>query len=177
MSPRRACELQRQYQIPLKEQHGFAVGSPGVANGDTGLKWMKEFQSTCPDVFEKLDFVAGHYYDTSIDGFKRWMTTLSGFGKPILITELAAYSFSGRRQMDVGGVSGFMKQAVGWAVGNDKILGVGWTGLGNNDIGNANKFFGNNGKPNSLFNTFVGLAGSSRRRHEPDSEGSKDTAA
>lgn len=140
----------------MKEQHGFVVGSPAVANGPAGLKWMQEFQSSCPDVFNKLDFVSAHYYDTSLDGFKDWINTLAKFNKPILITELAAYSFSGRPQMDQGGVNNFMKEAVGWAVNNDQILGVGWTGF-MNELSPTNKLFTGNGSPNALFQQYLSI--------------------
>lgn len=154
MSPQRACQLQRQYQIPLKQQHGYIVGSPAVANGPAGLKWMQQFKSSCPDVFNQLDFIAVHYYDTTLDGFKDWVNTLGKFDKPLLITELAAFSFSGRAQMNAGQVAGFMKQAVGWAVDNDQILGVGWTGF-MDQLSSTNKLFSGNGSPNQLFNEYL----------------------
>lgn len=156
MSPQRACQLQRQYQIPLKQKHGYVVGSPAVANGPAGEKWMNEFKSSCPDVFNELDFIAVHYYDTSLDGFKDWIHTLSKFGKPMLVTELAAYSFSGHAQMNSGQVAGFMKEAISWIMDNDQILGVGWTGF-MNQLGGVNKLFSGNGLPNQLFNEYLQL--------------------
>ncbi|CAO1630162.1 unnamed protein product [Sympodiomycopsis kandeliae] len=156
MSPQRACQLVRQYQLPLKKNYDYIIGSPSTANGPTGVQWMQDYKKTCPDVWEQTDFLTAHYYDTTLDGFKEWIKTLTKFDKPILITELAAYSFSGRAQFDRHGVSDFLQKAVSWAVEQDDIIGVGWSGFLTDQMP-TNKFFTDSGKPNALFQQYQNI--------------------
>jgi len=98
MSPMEGCQLMRKYISPLK-QHGFYVVSPVTTSAPNGVKWMNQFKNMCPDVWNTIDAVAVHYYDTSVSKFKNYVNEWHNrFQKPIWVTEYACQNFNGGQQ-------------------------------------------------------------------------------
>lgn len=156
MDPGSACDLMRRYMMPLKD-HGYKIGAPSTTQGDGGIQWMKEFRDTCPDVWQKIDWSTLHFYEVKFEWFTGWVNQWhEEFGKDIIITEMAAHSFGGSKQLDPEGVKQFSQQVADYVAKTPWILSVAWTGYDKSDDW-VNKMVNGDGSPNDLFQTFASV--------------------
>lgn len=108
------CNLMRKYVVPLKEK-GYYIVSPATSSAPSGLDWMKDFRSSCSDVWDKIDAVAIHYYDVSTSNFKKYVTKwYKEFQKPIWVTEYACQNFNGGPQCSKGHAQQFHEEMALW---------------------------------------------------------------
>lgn len=108
------CNLMRKYVVPLKEK-GYYIVSPATSSAPSGLDWMKDFRSSCSDVWDKVDAVAIHYYDVSTSGFKKYVTKWHNeFKKPIWVTEYACQNFNGGSQCSESHAQQFHEEMANW---------------------------------------------------------------
>ncbi|WFC97498.1 hypothetical protein MYAM1_000212 [Malassezia yamatoensis] len=114
MSVSSACSMMRENILPLKEK-GWYVVSPVTTSAPNGQTWMDNFRSDCSDVWEAIDAVAVHYYDTSITKFKKYVTTWHNrYEKPIWVTEYACQNFGGGSPCSESHAKNFQTTMASW---------------------------------------------------------------
>lgn len=121
MSVGQACSLMRQNIMPLKRL-GWYVVSPATTSAPSGETWMDSFRTTCPDVWNGIDAVALHYYDTSVSAFKNYVNHWHNkYDKPIWVTEYACQNFNGGAQCSLPQTYNFHTQMSEWFDSQDFV--------------------------------------------------------
>jgi len=132
MSPEAACTAWSSYIQPITSSHpNVEILSPSVTNGPApmGLDWLSRFQKGCPGAsFHSINI---HYYDIYDDQtFSRFKAhvelAISTFNMPVWITEFGLNPGSANSDQ----ASSFLKQAVEYLDGNDKVVGYAWFMVG-----------------------------------------------
>ena len=153
MSVSHACSLMRENILPLK-RHGWYIVSPVTTNAPSGQTWMDHFRSNCGDVWEAIDAVAVHYYDTSINKFKNYVTEwYNRYDKPIWVTEYACQNFNGGSQCSDSKAYHFHTTMASWFDEQDFVEAYSPFGVMQNMQGVASSNELANGQnPTTLFN-------------------------
>jgi hypothetical protein len=158
MSPKDAVTLWNRSIRPLKKQ-GMRLVSPATTCGPAGLKWQQDFFKACGGKCD-VDVVALHWYNNNLNDFK---TRVTAYHKafpdmPLWITEMAAHSFNGGRQLSSSEVQQFMKDAMAWMDSQSYIERYFWFGAMPNmpdGVGSQNQLMGSDHKPNKLGAQFL----------------------
>jgi len=95
---------------------GYTLVSPSVTNSPSGIAWLNGFFAQCGGNDNcGVAILAVHFYGTSINNFKAWVTKCyQTFGLPIWVTEFACQSFSGGPQCSRSQVWYFMAEVTAW---------------------------------------------------------------
>lgn len=157
MNPDQACQLFRQYLIPLKDEDGWKIIGASTNGAPDGIQWMKQFKSKCSDVYEKIDADSLHFYGTdpqkAIQYFQEWHNT---FQKPIFITETACMNYDGSQTPNQSQANNFVKEVNQFAQKTDWIKGIAFYGIMKQlNINAVNRLASSGGSPTSLFETWV----------------------
>lgn len=122
MTVSHGIELWKEAMTPVK-QAGKKVASPATSSNPNGLTWVKNFRDQCGDDCD-WDFTAVHWYDTTFEKFKDYMTLWhTTFNKPVIVTEFAAQNFNGGAQPSSSDVWAFYTQAIPWLNEQDFVVG------------------------------------------------------
>jgi len=115
------CSTWNQYVKPVQNQ-GKKIASPVTSsNLKTGLPWVVQFKKQCK---ADWDITAVHWYDTTFEKFKDYVTLHhTTFGKPVIITEYALQNFNGGGQPSLGEIYDFFGQAIPWLESQDWVIG------------------------------------------------------
>ncbi|CAE6521142.1 unnamed protein product [Rhizoctonia solani] len=98
MSAQDGAALWNQLIKPLKSQ-GAKLVSPATTSATSGKTWIQDMMKACGSDQCQFDFIALHWYGTSIDSFKAYVDDwYKTFGKPLIISEYACQDFSGGAQ-------------------------------------------------------------------------------
>ncbi|KAI0751353.1 glycosyl hydrolase catalytic core-domain-containing protein [Daedaleopsis nitida] len=120
MDPQTAAQLWKQHIEP-KRSKGYKFASPAMSSRPNGQQWMTDFIKACDGC--NVDYQAVHWYDTSFEKFKTYITDYHNQLKlPILITEFADQNFNGGAQASQSEIFAFMGQALEWIDDTDWIL-------------------------------------------------------
>ena len=149
--------------LPLK-RHGWTLVGPAVAGN---MNYYQRFIDRCPDIHDAIDVDALHFYglrpEDAINYFTRWHRR---FGKSILITESACYSYNSdgsetgcaSREAGLHYVLGIQRwcQSTDWCLGFAPFGGLPWNLL---NVGpkHYDGLIGKDNKPTELFNRFNAL--------------------
>lgn len=157
MSVGDACGLMRDNIVPLKKDHSFYIVSPSTTSAPSGKKWMQNFRQQCSDVWDNIDAVAVHYYDTNVTAFQEYVRDWHDtFNKPIWVTEYACQNFNGGAQCSDVDTFVFQKAMSMWFDQQDFVEAYAPFGVMQQMQGvNANNQLTNNGEPNILFNAIA----------------------
>lgn len=157
MSEGDACNLFRQYIVPLKDQDGWSIIGASTNGAPQGIDWMKNFKSQCADVWNKIDADSLHFYGTdpskAIDYFKQWHDT---FGKPVFITETSCMNYDGTSAPNLGQAYNYIKSVNQFAHETDWVKGIAFYGVMEQiNINPVNRLSTSSGSPTDLFNFWV----------------------
>ncbi|WFD24409.1 hypothetical protein MEQU1_003109 [Malassezia equina] len=157
MSVGAACGLMRDNIVPLKKDHSFYIVSPSTTSAPSGKKWMQNFRQQCSDVWDDIDAVAVHYYDTNVTAFQEYVRDWHDtFNKPIWVTEYACHNFNGGAQCSDVDTFVFQKAMSTWFDQQDFVEAYAPFGVMQQMQGiNTNNQLTNNGEPNILFNAIA----------------------
>jgi hypothetical protein len=158
MNPYSGADLWRQSLKPLRDR-GKKLCSPAMSGNPNGITWMKTFTQTCPECV--FDYTCVHWYDTTFEKFKDWVTQWHNLypNAPILITEFAPQNFNPGPQPNSGEVWNFYQQAIPWAKSQPWIHGIFPYGFMSHLNINANaKLMNADGSLNDLGNWIMGQA-------------------
>ena len=148
-----ACGLMRENILPLKRK-GWYVVSPVTTNAPSGEKWMDKFLSTCPDVWNAIDAVAVHYYDTSVSKFQKYVEKWHDrYRKPVWVTEYACQNFNGGSQCSQSKARSFHTTMAKWFDEQDYVEAYSPFGVMQNmqGVASSNRL-ANGNNPTTLFN-------------------------
>jgi hypothetical protein len=117
MSPQRAAQLWMELMVPLKQKKGTILGAPAVTSDmPTSRDWLVSFFKACADQTGSptclADFLSLHYYDTSAQGFKDFLTEMHNTfnNLPVMVSEFADHNFNGAAQANAGQIWDFAGQ-------------------------------------------------------------------
>lgn len=97
MSAADGAALWNQMILPLKAK-GAKLVSPATTSAPSGKTWIQDMNKACGGDCG-FDYIALHWYGTSIDSFKAYVDDwYKTFGKPLIISEYACQDFSGGAQ-------------------------------------------------------------------------------
>lgn len=152
MTPEEGCNLMRDNVIPLK-QHGYYIVSPVTTNAPNGIEWMDQFRGNCSDVFDNIDAMALHYYDTNATNFREYVNRWHDrYNRPIWVTEYACQDFNGGPQCSQSQTNQFQVEMAHWFDQQDFIEAYAPFGVMRNmqGVDNSNRLT-NNDRPNTLY--------------------------
>ncbi len=157
MSVGDACDVMRQYMVPLKQSAGVKLIGPSSIMGQD---WYKQFRSQCRDVFDAIDYDSVHDYNieaaTTISRFQDWYKE---FGKPMWISEIGCYNYNtayvqgdcSNPATAIAYISGVTK----WAMGDSSVVGISPYGIfQNTNIGWSNSLV-TGSDPSTLWRSFI----------------------
>ena len=157
MSGKDACSLMRSHIMPLADKGWYIIG-PSTTSAPNGLtQWYKQFQSECGDVFDRMDAISLHWYDVSIDAFKKYVENWHNtFKKPVWITEFACQNFNGGAQCSKSEADQMMKEMSDWFMQQDYVVGFSPFGVMQNlqGVSDVNRL-SQGSNPTSLFRMFA----------------------
>lgn len=157
MSVGDACKLMRSHIMPLADKGWYIIG-PSTTSAPNGLtQWYKQFQSECGDVFDRMDAISLHWYDVSIDAFKKYVENWHNtFKKPVWITEFACQNFNGGAQCSKSETDQMMKEMSDWFMQQDYVVGFSPFGVMQNlqGVSEVNRL-SQGSNPTSLFRMFA----------------------
>jgi O-glycosyl hydrolase len=159
MSPQDGVTLWNRSIRPLKKKYGMRLVSPATTCGPDGLKWQQEFFKACGGDCD-VDVIALHWYNNNLNDFKARLNAYhQAFPKfPIWVTEFAAHSFNGGRQLSASEVREFMREAIAWMETQTWIERFFWFGAMPDipdGVGTQNQLMAHDGKPNDLGAQFL----------------------
>lgn len=162
VDPQTAARLWIDNLVALKNKKGALLGTPAVTSDQTAAEqWLDSFFDACKDetgdAHCKADFMALHFYDTSVDNFKKFLTSMHDrYGLPVVVTEFGDHSFVGGAQPSAGQVFDFAGQMKSFFESTSWIAGYAPFGAIVNlpDIGEANRIMDFNNNPTSLAYTY-----------------------
>ncbi|KAH9916736.1 uncharacterized protein BXZ73DRAFT_53681, partial [Epithele typhae] len=101
VDPATAAKLWMQYMQPFAGK--ATLVSPAITNSGSsgqGTSWMDSFISQCNKLGCQVDAIAAHIYSdaSAVDYFKSYISGLSKYGKPVLMTEIGTSSGSASQQ-------------------------------------------------------------------------------
>lgn len=97
MSAADGAALWQQMILPLKAK-GAKLVSPATTSAPSGKTWVQDMNKACGGDCG-FDYIALHWYGTSITEFKAYVDDwYKTFGKPLIISEYACQNFSGGAQ-------------------------------------------------------------------------------
>lgn len=157
LSPSATCSLMRSHMMPLADNGWYIIG-PSTTSAPNGLtQWYKQFQSECGDVFDRMDAISLHWYDVSIDAFKKYVENwYNTFKKPVWITEFACQNFNGGAQCSKSEADQMMKEMSDWFMKQDYVVGFSPFGVMQNlqGVSEVNRL-SQGSNPTSLFKVFA----------------------
>lgn len=157
MSVSEACSLMRDHIVPLRQNHDFYVISPSTTSAPSGKKWMSNFRRQCSDVWDNIDALSLHYYDTNVTAFKEYVRDWhETYNKPIWVTEYACQNFNGGKQCSDVDTFVFHKEISSWFDQQDYVQAYAPFGVMQQMQGvNPNNQLTSNGSPNILFDVIA----------------------
>ncbi|CCU98538.1 unnamed protein product [Malassezia sympodialis ATCC 42132] len=157
MSVSDACNLMRENIVPLKQDHDFYVVAPSTTNAPSGKKWMNNFRQQCSDVWDSIDAMSVHYYDTNVTAFKEYVQDWhETYDKPIWVTEYACQNFNGGQQCSDLETFLFHKEMSSWFDQQSFVEAYAPFGVMQQMQGvNPNNQLTSNGSPNILFDAIA----------------------
>lgn len=191
ISPEDAAKTYIENILPLRKANGgrFLISHPATTGSDNGLKWLRDFNSSCYDLEPKTgcptDFITAHWYG-AFDGLTSWLSQLDEFYNinstrttplKIWITELAL------PQADEDTTVKMMNETLPYLDAQDNVEGYAWFGMFRRDesnewTGQEVAMFKSDGSLTKLGATYLnGVAGDSGNdtAELPFEEGQKGT--
>ncbi|CAE6447705.1 unnamed protein product [Rhizoctonia solani] len=156
MSAQDGATLWNQVIKPLKAQ-GAKLVSPATTSAPSGKTWIQDMEKACGGDCG-FDYIALHWYGTSIDSFKAYVDDwYKTFGKPLIISEYACQDFSGGAQCSKDQTNTFHYTMGAWF---DQHPGVAmYAPFGfmadMNNVNYDNQLMGSDGGPNALGNWYL----------------------
>jgi hypothetical protein len=139
LSPEAACSAWKEYMNPIASSHpDLTIIGPSVTNAGSeamGLSWLSKFYAACPDAVVHATNM--HFYDIYDDGtFERFKAQVEKAAAvknlPVWVTEFGLNPGSASSEQ----AASFLKQAMAYLDGNDKVQGYSWfmVGSGENQL-------------------------------------------
>lgn len=157
MNPGEACQLFRQYIMPLKYENGWQVIGASTNGAPDGIQWMQKFKSECSDVWNNIEADSLHSYETdpqkTIQYVNKWHDT---FGKPVYITETACMNYGGGSYPNAGDAYNYVKALNTFAQKTPWVKGIAFYGaMKNLNIASVNRLASEAGNPTALFDFWI----------------------
>ncbi|CAE6405461.1 unnamed protein product [Rhizoctonia solani] len=157
MSAQDGATLWKSMIQPLKAK-GAKLVSPACTSAPSGKTWIQDMMKACGSDQCDFDFIALHWYGTSIDEFKAYVNDFwTTFKKPLIISEYACQNFSGGAQCTKDQTNTFHYTMAPWF---DKHEGVAMyspfgflTDMGN--VNPDNQLLNSDGSPNDMGNFYL----------------------
>jgi len=157
MSPGEAADLWKKYIEPLTSEGYTMLLAPVTSSNPNGMEWMKNWYKSCNGGC-KPTHQPLHYYDVSASGFitymKLWHDT---FKLPLMVTEFACQSFTGRRQCSQSEVDSFLTESINFMENTPWIHAYFAFGIMENmqGVNTMNQLMDGSGKPNALGQKYI----------------------
>ncbi|CAE6408215.1 hypothetical protein ACGC1H_001613 [Rhizoctonia solani] len=142
---------------PLKND-GAKLVSPACTSAPSGKTWIQDMMNACGSDRCKFDFLAIHWYGTSIESFKAYVDDFwATFKIPIIVSEYACQDFSGGAQCTKQQTIDFHHTMAVWLDQHEGVAMYAPFGF-MPDMGNVNpdnQLMGSDGGPNELGNFYL----------------------
>ena len=118
---------------------------------------MNNFRQQCSDVWDSIDAMSVHYYDTNVTAFKEYVQDWhETYDKPIWVTEYACQNFNGGQQCSDLETFLFHKEMSSWFDQQSFVEAYAPFGVMQQMQGvNPNNQLTSNGSPNILFDAIA----------------------
>ncbi|KAJ1311325.1 hypothetical protein OPQ81_009820 [Rhizoctonia solani] len=153
MSAQEGAALWDELIKPLK-QKGAKLVSPATTSAPSGITWIQDMMNACGGGDKcQFDFIALHWYGTSIDAFKAYVDNwYKTFGKPLIISEYACQDFSGGPQCSQSQTETFHYTMASWFDQHEGVAMYAPFGFMHdmNNVNYDNQLMASDGSPNKL---------------------------
>ncbi|KAH7344889.1 glycosyl hydrolase catalytic core-domain-containing protein [Rhizoctonia solani] len=163
MSAQDGAALWNESIRPLKDQGALLV-SPATTSAPSGKTWIQDMEKACGGSCG-FDFIALHWYGTSIDSFKTYVVCClfyvddwyKTFGKPLIISEYACQDFSGGAQCTKDQTNTFHYTMGAWFDQHPGVAMYAPFGFMHdmNNVNYDNQLMSSDGSPNALGNWYL----------------------